>query len=70
MFLAGIQACADGRWIPDKLVLVKTGKHSGMTLVLTEVGNGQCITTLSNVYGSRMITDLRELLIWESLYRR
>ena len=31
MFLAGIQACADGRWIPDKLVLVKTGKHAGMT---------------------------------------
>jgi len=37
---------------------VKTGKHAGMTLVLTEVGklvltemgNGQCITSLPNVY--------------------
>ena len=24
--------------------------HSGMTLVRTEVGNGQCITSLPNVY--------------------
>ena len=30
-------------------------KHSGMTLVLTEVGNWQCITSLPNVYEETIV---------------
>ena len=44
MFLAGIQACADGQWIPDKLVLVK--------LVLVKTGNGEAFGNDTCPHGS------------------